>query len=75
MEQCLDFHRWANEFTVWPINVRVKGAEQWVSEDHSIRSEVCDVKVFGAFLSSAGYKEVEVVCDLPRFVKGSINVS
>ena len=49
--------------------------EPWVSKDHSVRSEVCDIKAFGAFLSSSGYKEVEVVCNLPRFVKGSVDVS
>jgi len=74
MEQGLDFYRRANKFTVWPIDVGVKGAEPWVSEDHLIRSEVCDVEAFGAFLASAGYKEVKVVGNLPRFVKGSINV-
>ncbi len=49
--------------------------EPWVSKDQSIRSKVCDIKVFAIFLSSVGYKEVKVVCNLPRFVKGSVDVS
>ena len=49
--------------------------EPWVSKDHSIRPKVCDIESFGAFLASIGYKEVKVVGNLPRFVKGSVNVS
>ncbi len=75
MEQGFNFYWWANKFAVRPINIRVEGLEPWVSEDHLIQSKVCDVEAFGAFLSSMGYKEVKVVCNLPRFVKGSVNVS
>jgi len=74
MEQGFDFHSGANKFTAGPINVGVKGAELWVSKDHSIRSEVSDIEAFSAFLCSMGYKKVKVMCNLPQFIEGSVNV-
>jgi hypothetical protein len=75
MEEGLNFDRKPIEFTLGPINVWVEGAEPQVSKDHSISSKVSDIKAFGVFLCSTGYKEVEVVGNLLRFVKSSINVS
>ena len=49
--------------------------EPRVAKDHSIRSEVSNIKVFTVLFCSAGDKEVKIMHNLPRFVKGSVNVS
>jgi len=74
IEEGFNFHSGANKFTARPINVGVEGAEPRVAKNHSIRSKVSNIKAFTALLCSIGYKKVKVVCYLPQFVKGSINV-
>ena len=75
MEQSLNFDHGTKEFTIWPVNVGVKGAEPWVTKDQSISSKVHDIESFSTFLRSMGDEEVKVVSDLSRLVKSSVNIS
>ena len=74
MEKRLNFDAWPNEFTVGPVNVRVKCTEPWITKDKAVSSEVGDIELFHDFLISSGYEEVEVVCNASSFVVGAVNV-